>query len=123
IFTEVSPRIVEPQIVYQGRRDDVVKGQQELTGVTVNAAVSVDVVAGASDAHRRGDGVAEIGFEVISKVVVESQRVPRLVLDHGPLQKIISDVAGIKEVTSCGWHLQQDLFCNRVDELRRDDVQ
>ena len=94
-----------------------------MSGVTVNAAIAVYVVACASNAHRGSDRVAKVGLKSIREVVVESQCVTRLVLHDRTLQKIVSDTAGIEEITSSRRHEREYLFRDRIDELRRNDIQ
>ena len=55
--------------------------------------------------------------------MVESQRITRLVLHHRTLLKIVSDVTGIEEITSRSRHEREYLFRDRIDKLRRNDVQ
>ena len=45
VLAEVAARVVEPQVVDQSRRNDVVKGQQHLPGVAEDTSVAVNVVA------------------------------------------------------------------------------
>src|SRR6185369_13955923 len=104
ILAEICARVIQTQIVDESGGDDVVEAEQVLLRITINAGVAVNVVARASDADCRRCRVTEVSLEVVGKVVIEPQCVPRFVLHNLTLQEKVSDVAGVEKVITGGWH-------------------
>src|SRR6185295_13714827 len=122
VLAENPTGITNAQVVDHVRREDVIVTKDVLLRIAVDAAVAVHITAKSTNADRRRFRITEVHLVVLSNVVIQTQRVTRLVLLHETLHQIVPDQARIDKVISGRRHVLEQLKRFRIDHAGRNSV-